>query len=241
MKRLLAVALLLCAVGLLVPALSGADADDKEEVKEKLRELQDFIGGWKGSGGPDKPKPGPRDDIWSESLDWSWRFKGDDVWLALKIAGGKAFKSGEVRYLGDKKGYVLTLTDKDDKKLEFTGKLKNEGEIVWTRQDPETKATQQVTMNTAADGVRFIYRVAHRDEGKTIWVKDFMVATTKLGESLGKVEKKNECVVSGGVGTMAVTYKGETYWVCCSGCKDAFNESPEKYIAEFKAKKAGKK
>jgi YHS domain-containing protein len=36
-------------------------------------------------------------------------------------------------------------------------------------------------------------------------------------------------------------HKGETYYVCCSGCRDAFNENPEKYITEFKAKKAGKR
>ena len=39
---------------------------------------------------------------------------------------------------------------------------------------------------------------------------------------------------------MQVSYKGETFWVCCSGCADAFKENPEKYIAEFKAKQ-GKK
>jgi hypothetical protein len=67
-----------------------------------------------------------------------------------------------------------------------------------------------------------------------------MVASTRIGESLGKREKKNECVVSGGVGTMVVTHKGESFYVCCSGCADAFKENPEKYIAEFKAKKAKK-
>jgi ribosomal protein L24E len=96
-------------------------------------------------------------------------------------------------------------------------------------------------MNVAGDGVRFIYRVAHKDADSTIWKKDYLVACTKEGESLGKREKKNECVVTGGLGTMAVSYKGETYYVCCSGCADAFKEDPEKYIAEYKARKAGKK
>ena len=44
-----------------------------------------------------------------------------------------------------------------------------------------------------------------------------------------------------GLGTTPIQYKGETYWVCCSGCAEAFRENPEKYIAEFKARKAGKK
>jgi hypothetical protein len=226
-------------LGLVVPALASDDRP-KEEAKEKLKELQDYIGAWKGSGGPDKPRLGPRDPFWNETIDWSWRFKGDDAWLALLIQNGKYFKSGQMRYLPDQKGYQLTLVDKDDKKAVFEGTLKNEI-LTLQRHDPQTKDLQQITMNNAGDGVRFIYRMAHKEEGKTIWIKDFMVASTKEGESLGRAEKKNECVVSGGVGTMPVSYKGETYWVCCSGCRDAFNENPEKYINEFKAKKAGKK
>jgi YHS domain-containing protein len=239
MKRLLSLVLLLALPVLLAPALR-ADDDDKPDPKEKLKELQDYIGSWKGSGGPDKARPGPGDPLWSETLDWSWRFKGDDAWLRLQVKDGRQFKEGEVRYLPDKKVYQLTLADRDARKLVFHGTVKNEV-LTWERQDPDTKGTQRITMNVAGDGVRFIYRVAHRDEGRTIWVKDFMVACTKEGESLGRAEKKNECVVSGGVGTIAIAYKGETYWVCCSGCRDAFNENPEKYIAEYKAKKAGKK
>jgi hypothetical protein len=238
MRRLAALGVLLAVLGLVLPAVATVE-EDKQEAKEKLKELQDYIGGWKGSGGPDKPRPGPRDSIWSERLDWSWRFKGDDSWLSLEIDKGKHFKSGQMRYLPEKKVYQLTVVEREGKKLVYEGAIKNET-LTLQRMDPETHATQQITMNIAAEGVRFIYRVAHKEEGKTLWIKDFMVACTKEGESLGKTEKKNECVVSGGVGTMPITYKGETYWVCCSGCRDAFNENPEKYINEFKAKKAGK-
>ena len=109
------------------------------------------------------------------------------------------------------------------------------------RVDPDTKETQQIKMNMAAEGVRFIYRVAHKDKGSTMWKKDYLVACTKEGESLGKAEKKNECVVSGGLGTMPVSYKGETYLRLLLRLRRAFKENPEKYIAEYKAKKAGKK
>jgi YHS domain-containing protein len=66
------------------------------------------------------------------------------------------------------------------------------------------------------------------------------VRATRAGESLGPTEVKNICVVSGGLGKIQVSYKGETFWVCCSGCADAFKDNPEKYIAEFKAKKGMK-
>ncbi len=31
---------------------------------------------------------------------------------------------------------------------------------------------------------------------------------------------------------MTVSYKGKTYHVCCSGCRDLFKEDPEAVLAE---------
>jgi hypothetical protein len=237
MKRLLAVGLTL---GLLAGARApAADTTEKAEAKEALKALQEFIGAWKGSGGPDKPKPSPRDPLWSETLSWGWRFKGDDAWLALEVKNGKHLQGGELRYLPGKKAYQFLALTQGGPKLVFEGELKNEV-LTLERTDPDSGQTQQIKMNTAGDGVRFIYRVATKAKGGTVWRKDYLVACTKEGESLGKTEKKNECVVSGGVGTMAISYKGETYYVCCSGCADEFRANPEKYVAEFKAKKKKK-
>ena len=75
--------------------------------------------------------------------------------------------------------------------------------------------------------------MAERCEGKA------EVGYTREGVTFG-VEaggKKPQCVVTGGLGTMAVTYMGTTYYVCCSGCRDAFNENPAKIIAEYMKKK----
>jgi YHS domain-containing protein len=36
---------------------------------------------------------------------------------------------------------------------------------------------------------------------------------------------------------MPVSYMGVTYYVCCSGCRDAFNENPAQIIREYLAKK----
>jgi hypothetical protein len=239
MKTLPACGLML---GLLALAAGSKAADEKVSPKEALQALQEFIGEWKGSGGPDKPKVDPKDPIWSEAISWTWRFKGDDAWLSLDVKNGKYLKGGELRYLPAKQLYQLTLTpaptdkDKDPKKQVFEGKL-DDGTLTLERVDPDTKETQQVVMNTAAEGVRFIYRFARKAQGTTIYKKEYLVAATREGQALGAREKKNVCVVSGGLGTMAVSYKGETFYVCCSGCRDAFNENPEKYIAEFKAKK----
>jgi len=197
MNRFIALGFLL---SLLVPALA-ADADDKSEAKEALKELQEFIGSWKGTGGPDKPRPTPRDPVWNENISWAWRFKGDDAWLHMDVKDGKLFKSAELRFVPTKKLYQLTATDKDGKKLVFQGKIEREV-LKLERSNPETKATEQIALNTAAEGDRFIYRIAHKNEGTTLWRKDYLIAFTREGVSLGKVDKRNECVVSGGLGTI---------------------------------------
>ncbi|MCC6417069.1 MAG: hypothetical protein IT429_02340 [Gemmataceae bacterium] len=201
-------------------------------AKEALQELNDYIGGWKGNGTSEKN----RTEIWQESGNWGWRFKGKDAWLTLDLTGGKHFKRGELRYLTDKGAYQLTVIDKADKARVFEGKLKNR-RLVLTRDDRATGGAEQIQMYLAGGGIRFIYEFAVRPPNRTLYTKDFQVAMTRAGESFGAAAKKAECIVTGGLGTMAVMHKGATYYVCCSGCRDAFNEDPEKFIKEFQARK----
>jgi YHS domain-containing protein len=236
MKRYVAIGLIMAVCS--VVAAAAAEKSEKAAKMEGLRELDEFIGGWKGSGST-KAGAGPRDPFWGEKFDWSWRFKGEDVWLAIK-SDGKFFKTAELRFLPAKKLYELTATTPDSKKLVFTGPFKDD-KLVLERTDKDAGVVQQVKMNTAAEGIRFVYNVQSKTVGGSIWKSEFFVQATKEGESLAKTEKKNECVVSGGKGTMAVSYMGETYYVCCSGCADAFKENPKKYVDEFKAKKAAGK
>ena len=39
---------------------------------------------------------------------------------------------------------------------------------------------------------------------------------------------------------MPVTYQGKTYYVCCSGCRDLFNDNPAAIVAEAEARAKSK-
>jgi len=84
-------------------------------------------------------------------------------------------------------------------------------------------------------------RYLYREEGKKLFTRLYQVGATKEGVAFATGDGKPECIVSGGLGTMKVSYMGETYYVCCTGCRDAFNDDPEKYVKEYKAKLAKKK
>jgi hypothetical protein len=237
MKKVMAWVVLV-GVGLSLSPAVGQDEPEKKTAKEALQALNDYIGRWKGLGGPDKPRS-PKES-WNETIDWAWRFKGDDAWLVMTVQNGRYLQGGELRFLPAKQRYQLTATTKDGKKLVYEGQLKDEI-LTLERTEAAKKEDQRLVMNLAGDGVRFIYRHDHKTVGRTVYVRDYQVGSSKEGESLAAKEKKNECVVSGGLGKMTVAYKGTTYYVCCSDCRDAFLENPEKYIKEFEAKKAGKK
>jgi hypothetical protein len=177
--------------------------------------------------------------LWSETVNWGWRFKGTDAWMALDIKGGKHHKGGEIRFLPDKKAFQLTLTNVKDEKQIFEGKLDNEV-LTFEGVNPETKDTDRIKVNLAAEGVRLILSFSRKPKGRTTYTNLYQVACTREGESLGSKEKKPECVVTGGLGTSTVSYKGQTFYVCCSGCRDAFMENPEKFIKEFLEKKKKK-
>jgi hypothetical protein len=232
MMRMLAAGCLLALFTLLSP---DARPGEPASAKEALQALNDYIGEWKGNGTSEKSKT----EIWKESASWSWRFKGKDAWLTLALKDGKHFKRGEMRYLTARSVYQLTIFDKADKPRVFEGKVKNR-RLILTRDDKDSGETQQLQMYMAGGGVRFIYEYAVKPANRTLFSKDFQVAMTRAGETFGTAGKKVECIVTGGLGTSTVMYKGVTYYVCCSGCRDAFNEDPERYIKEFNARKKGK-
>ncbi len=219
------------SLGIFLPV---ADAGKKGggETKEALQVFQEFIGGWKGTASEKKL------GFWTEKSSWSWRFKGKDIWLTFDLENSKLYKGGEVRFLPDKEQYQITVTDKGGKKAVYAGEFKKNMLIV-DRKNPDTNDTEQIRMNIAGGGDRLVYEVWVRPDGRTQFAKQLQVGYTREGVTFGVDAggKKPECCVTGGLGTSTVSFGGVTYYVCCSGCRDAFNENPAKVIAEFLKKK----
>jgi YHS domain-containing protein len=231
MKR---VALLVLLVS--VSAAPTADAP-KKSPKEALRAFDSLIGSWRGTGQPhskaDKQK------FWQETIAWEWQFKKDDVSLKCAFEKGKYFTEGQLRYLPDKDIYQLALTTTDKETLRFEGKLKDHV-LTLERTDEQKKETQRLVINLLHDN-RYLYHYEFKPQDKGVFTRVYQVGCTKEGvpfASSGQPER--ECIVSGGAGTMAVMYKGKTYYVCCSGCRSEFNANPEKYIKEYEEAKAKK-
>jgi hypothetical protein len=223
MKRLPLFALLAAMMVAFTP-LFAADKKDTKAIRAAFKDINDFVGSYKLAG-----------PTWVEKGNWGWKFKGEDRWLHFDIEKGKHFKGGDLRFDPAKKKFVLAMTTADGKQKVYEGTFKDE-KLTVEHTDPATKkVTERLVMNTVDEGARFIYRLDKKSG--TIFRKAFEAQGGKEGEAFSGGGKKNVCCVTGGLGTMAVSYKGKTYYVCCSGCRDAFNENPEKVIKEFEAGK----
>src|SRR5436190_24164788 len=110
------------AIGLVASLAIGADDKaDPAKAKKALQDVGDFVGEWKGNA---EARAGGKNTLWKENYSWSWKFKDGDAWLAVTLDGGKHFKSGELRFVPDKKIYRLTAKDAADQEQVFEGELK---------------------------------------------------------------------------------------------------------------------
>ena len=230
----------LAVAAALLVALGGAAQPPKltpeqTKAKNELKKLEEFLGVWNLEG---SQKVGVKETIWKEQVDWSWKFRTAEPTIKVVFGEGKGkfFTGGELTYDVAAKKYKLALTGADKKQSEYTGDLKV-GVLKLERKDAKGDV-HRVAVNTLADGVRMQVRVEKQEGGKGLFQSAFAMTGNRSGESLAGGAKKAECIVTGGAASIAVTYQGKQYFVCCSGCRDAFNETPEKFIAE--AAKKGK-
>ena len=207
---------------------------------EPFQPLTPLVGSWKGTGTPDGTKAEREAGFWSETIEWAWQFKKDDAALVGTIANGKHFAKFELRYLAEKKQFQLTATKPDKTTEVFLGLLtvgkQKEQLLTVARTEDAAKQTHRLVF-TLLHANRYLYRYDVKPAGVTAFARKYQVGATKQGEPFAEANTGPECVVSGGQAKIPVVHNGKTYYVCCSGCKDAFKDDPEKFIKALEAKK----
>jgi hypothetical protein len=216
-------ALVLLTAGLVV----AADPDPAQ--KAGLQQVGGFVGTWNGSG--DGKPAGDKKQLWRQTATWGWRF-GDRPALVLETKDAKGLAAGTLTYQPKDKTYTLKAKDADGAERTYTGKL-DRGRLVLEGKDASTGDVRRLTFRTVAEGVRLIQTAELQPKGRGPFTKLYEVGATKEGEAFAGGGPKNECVVTGGTGTTPVSYLGQTYYVCCSGCRDEFNANPKKYVDEY--------
>ena len=93
---------------------------------------------------------------------------------------------------------------------------------------------------TPLHDTRFLLLLEGREPTPAAIARLGEVGYTRQGVAFAAGESAPVCIVTEGRGTIPVSYKGKTYYVCCSGCKDLFNDNPEAVLAEAAAREKAK-
>jgi hypothetical protein len=214
----------------------GGEAAKQREPRAALAPFNELVGPWRGTGTPSGTREEQQKGFWVENMEWIWKFKDKDVWIQIEFKNGKHFTAGELRYLPGKDQFELVTKTTDKKELKFIGKLTDR---VLAVEREEGKEVQRLVI-TLLHPERFLYRYETRPADRGVFTRKYQVGATREGVEFAKGGGGPECIVTGGLGTSTVSYMGQTYYVCCTGCRDEFNANPKKYIDEYNTKKKKK-
>jgi hypothetical protein len=227
-------------VACLAIALGVDPGVDNEAARDKeaLAPLQTYVGGWRGVG---QPKRGSSAGAWTEEFEWLWRFKQGRAELVAQFQGGKFYKQLAVRRGAQPREFLAQATaagDAPDAAPErFRGALVD-GALTLTADAPREGRPARISIRLVAGGDRMLV-LYEKQAGQDLYARLVEVGSTRKGSSFAKNATSGpECVVTGGLGTIAVTHEGKTYYVCCTGCRDLFLEDPAGVLEEYRQRKA---
>jgi YHS domain-containing protein len=211
---------------MILGAASAADEKPRREAQAALKPYGPLVGSWRGTG---QPRRGQASGSWQESASWAWKLSDDSAALVIGVEKGKYLRSALLRPGQGPGSYLLDATLADGSKRAFSGKLAEDKPLVLAAEGPG-EGVRRVTL-TIPNENRFLLLLESEPSAR-VFTRLGEVGYTRQGVAFAVGESGPVCVVTEGRGTMQVSYKGKSYYVCCSGCRDLFNKDPEAIIAE---------
>jgi ribosomal protein L24E len=226
-------------LALILAAALCADNNQSAEEKERLSKLQLLVGTWRGVG---QPQRGSTKDSWTEEADWAWSFDQGEPALVGKQPKSKYFSQLRLT-AGPKSGeFVLVASPATGGELlRYIGKLDDQQQLVLTADNPRDDLPRRLSFRFVAGGDRLLVLMEKQGLSGDLLVRLAEVGYTRQGSGFGKNLAQRECVVTGGLGTIEVSHDGKAYFVCCTGCRDYFNENPKQVLAEYAERKTAEK
>lgn len=215
--------------------LTESRGSDREASVKALQELGILIGDWKGVA---QPKRGSSAGAWSEKAHAVWNFDDKTTALVVQFEPGQLFHSATFTLAEDGKTTSLTLEPVMGKPIllsrngaEDDKESSDEARHFESVADkfPRTRCTVRLISDIR---VTFLFEEKSAEMGS--YRRLCEVGMTRLGTRLADGNTgERQCIVTGGLGTMKVSYEGKTYYVCCEGCKQAFDADPEGTLAAY--------
>ena len=215
---------------------TAAPADLKAQ-KAALANWNSLIGGWRGTG---QPRRGSNTGAWREDTNWAWQFTATESALIGTVTKGKLATTLKITADATPGQFHLQWTNDAGVVRDLAGQIE-ENKLVLVSAPDDMHEVYRVTI-TSLNELRTLILFEKRKEDQQSFARIAEVGYTREGTRLaGPGGGQPECVVTGGLGTIKVEHAGKTYYVCCSGCQQAFNDDPEGILADYKTRQEKQK
>jgi len=224
--------------------LSQAETN-REKVVSGLSPLSFLVGDWRGVA---QPKRGSNSGAWSEKARTAWRFDEQIPCLVMKLEPGEKSKliifaaSSETGLpiielqQPEKPSIFLEMTELETSPASnSTAPTDKSAKDHWVFQSVEEpgKSRLRFTVRKISD-IRMTMLFEDSPSSEAAFRRQYEIGLTRAGERLAKGNTgERQCIVTGGLGTISVTHAGKTYFVCCEGCKQAFEADPEGTLTAY--------
>lgn len=205
---------------------------EKVAAQEALGPFNSYIGGWRGAG---QVRRGSSTGAWQENGIFVWNFDEGRVAVQYDVKDGKHIRTGLLTWDAKAKKFRLNATFADKARRVYSGSFENDAFVLESEPDDKDYVSRVTIRQLNEKRMLVLYET--RKASQSFYRRLGEVGYTREGTRLATSDSTGpECVVTGGAGTIAVSHKGKTYYVCCTGCRDAFNDDPEGILADYRAK-----
>lgn len=220
--------LLALPLGWLMPQSNAVDGNTKKAWAQ-------MVGDWRVTG---QPKRGSTAGAWVASSHVAWVVDAKPRELRLELKNSP--RPASVRFPQDERGEVremLVRQDEGERLFQLSpGSVADRATFVTDKTGPkgfERWTFQQKSLD------RWMILVEFSKDGKSGWSRDVELGMTRVGTTISLGDGQPRCVVTGGLGETQVTIGGKSYYVCCSGCREALLEDPDAFIKPGKEPAGG--
>lgn len=226
-----------------------SEADNPDSLLEAMEPLKILTGGWRAT--PQRAQAGDK----LEEPNWAWDFQTEPGLPALVMSTNDSpyFRSVRLSYDVEAHEFTMTVDCIDDQVRELRGtweiapeefqgddrRMHIKYKLTLSETDPADERDQWQVAFNQQDNNRYLVELSRWRPSNGRFDRFDTINTQRQGTSFAQADDdygERECIISGGLGTMQVSFEGKSYWVCCSGCQAAFNDDPEKWIARYEEK-----
>lgn len=203
---------------------------DTQTESEALESFNTVVGEWRGTG---QVRRGSSRGAWSESAVCEWKITDKQRSIIFKVKDGKQFERLELKWDRAAQQFLLQQKYQDTDVRYRSIESKDPGRKLQFVSDPlPSGEIRRLTWQKLSD-VRQTILLEKQSSAKAPFRRIAAIGYTRDGARLASGSGGRKCIVTGGTGTIAVSHKGKTYYVCCQGCVQAFNDDPDGIIAAY--------